>query len=325
MELGRDINFHCRARHCGRRFRARPGRVEPVADREWQPEDYFAICPDCTNEAGQAAWELSLAKGHAHATGPKTPEGRAASAANLAGHPNAADVTRTRFNALRHGLYAETATYWPSRPGQYPQCETCEHHNNGCDDYKPTRELPPACLKKTELLMRYQIAFQTRDPKMLSQDQATLQALAYSLVNDMFLTVIRDGSTLRTPEWRFVMDKEGKQEVAFVKYIDDVGIERTITKVERHPLLGPIIEFMQRNGMTLPDSGMTAKVKDEEETIQGFLQADASTRESEAEFREKQSRTLEGLSVLIERSQQTKKRDPVLLEHQANDKAGGDG
>jgi len=43
-------------------------------------------------------------KGWANATGPKTPEGKAAVRKNLAGHPTPEETRRTRFNALKRML-----------------------------------------------------------------------------------------------------------------------------------------------------------------------------------------------------------------------------
>ncbi len=313
-----ELHFHCRA--CGLRFEALPTRTEPRPEREFLPTAYFSGCRSCGAEAEQVAWEVNLAKAWGNATGPKTEAGKAASAANLKGHPTPEEAKITRFNAMKHGVFAETAQYFPARPGQYPHCETCEHFNNGCNPY-PVRghKNPPACLKRTELFMDFTIAFETRDPKMLNRYQARLQALVWQLTNDMILTIIKDGVSLRTPEWAF--DKEGTLRIA--SYIDESGDSRTIQKVEAHPLLKLIIEYMNRNGMTLPDSGMTMKIKDEQETVSGFLEQDKKAIDGASDFRERQTAALEKLGSLIERSRQRASRDPVLLEHQALEKQDG--
>lgn len=312
------LNFHCRK--CGDRFEAEPSATVDCPEREWQPAEYFADCPSCGAQAAQAAWEVNLAKAHAHATGPRTPDGLAAATKRLSGHPTPEEAKRTRFNALKHGAFAGTALYWPSRPGAYAECDTCEHFNRGCDIRPPPgRKNPLGCLKKSELMMQFQIAFDAGDPTMLKQHAATMQAAVFHMVNDMIRTVIRDGMTLRTPEWQF--DKDGVLHVA--TYTDGMGEERTIEKVEAHPLLKYVIEYMNRNGMTLPDSGMTMKVKDEQENIRGFLDADNAKAESALEFQERATKALEGLAGLVERSQQRKLQDPVLIEHQTQEHSDG--
>lgn len=318
MDPGKALHFHCRA--CGERFEAEPSRTAPAAGRDWQPVDYFAVCPMCSTEAAQAGWELGLAKAWTMATGPKTAAGIQATTANLKGHPTPEEAQRTRFNAMKHGAMAKTATYWPAKPGAYPHCASCEHLNNGCNvNPRYGHKNPPACLKRVELFMRFNIAFETRDPKLLSDHQATLQALVWQLTNDMILTVIQDGVSLRSPEWFY--DKEGTFHLA--QYINDAGEQQTIQKVEAHPLLRFVIEFMNRNGMTLPDSGMTMKAQDEEEQIRGFLKQDGAAQDESLEYQKRQTQALEGLRGLIERSQSRMARDPVLIEHEALDQKGG--
>src|SRR3546814_16753032 len=129
--------------------------------------------------------------------------------------------------------------------------------------------------------MQCQIAVESGDPTMLRDQNATLQALAWQMVSDMYRTVIKDGVSLRTPEWS--IDKDGVCHIA--DFIDEYGEKRTIYKVEAHPLLKVIIEYMNRNGMALPDSGMTMKVRDENETVKGFLDQQGETAERSEERR----------------------------------------
>src|SRR3546814_16006221 len=78
---------------------------------------------------------------------------------------------------------------------------------------------------------------------------------------------------------------------------------------------------MNRNGMALPDSGMTMKVRDENETVKGFLDQQGETAESGLQYQERQTKALEGLAALVDRSQRRQARDPVLIEHQALEKS----
>lgn len=313
------LSFHCQA--CGARFESLPGRIEPRPDREWQPNDYFARC-SCGAEAAQAAWELNLSKAWAHATGPRTDAGKLASAANLKGHPTPEETRRTRFNAMKTGVFAKTAQYWPARPGKYPHCETCEHFNQGCNDDNhrdAAHKNPPACLKRTELFMNFQIAFETRDPKMLTDRMSTLQALTWQMVNDMILQVIQDGVSLKTPRWYY--DKDGVFHLA--EYNDkETGENKLLHEINAHPLLRMIIEFMNRNGMALPDSGMTFKVQEDQEAIRGFLANTEQGQENAQLYQERQTKALEGLEALVQRSQRRTARDPVLIEHDAIEQQG---
>lgn len=310
-----ELSFHCQA--CGARFESSPGRIEPRPEREWQPNDYFAKCA-CGREAAQAAWELNLAKAWVNATGPQTPEGIAKVSKNL--RPLTPEETkRTRFNAMKSGVFAKTAQYWPAKPGKYPHCATCEHFNKGCNDdnhRSGAHQNPPACLKRIELFMDYQIAFDARDPKMLTKYHSSMQALAWQLTNDMILQVIQDGVSLKSPEWYY--DKDGGFHLA--QSVKDDGTVEQIYKVESHPLLRSIIEFMNRNGMTLPDSGMTMKVKEEADDIKGFLEQTEAQRENALEFQQRQTKALEGLAALVDRSHQRMARDPVLIEHASIEK-----
>lgn len=306
------IRFHCNA--CGVDFDGKPARVEDAPEQEWHPFSYFAPCPACTAEAPQASWERNLWKAWTNRTGATTPEGKARVAQNLEGHPTPEEAKRTRFNAMKHGLYAKTANYYPAKPGKYPHCAECEHFGKACQANPPrSHRNPPACLKRIELFMNFHVAFESRDPGMLTRYMADIQAMAFQLTNDMIRQVIMDGTALSTPEWHF--DKEGKLHIA--EYTDANGLPQTILRTKAHPLLPLIIEMMSRNGMALPDSGMTMKVKDEQETVRGFLEGQGQAAESALEFQERQTRSLEQLSVLVARSQQRQARDPVLLEHAA--------
>ena len=252
-----------------------------------------------------------------NATGPKSANGKAIAAKNLEGNNQPEQIARSRFNAMKHGVFAKTATYYPAKPGKYPHCASCEHLNNGCNEFRvPGKKNPPACLKRIELFMDFHIAFDTRDPALLTKYHANLQAMVFQLTNDMILAIVQQGVSLVTPEWHF--DKDGG--LHFVTYTDEVsGENRQVMQTVAHPLLKVLIELMNRNGMALPDSGMTMKVKDDTEQLQGFLQADGARTESELAYKERQTRALEGLASLIERGKARQAKDPVLLEHKAMD------
>lgn len=317
-----EVNFRCPT--CGHSFACAPERVEDAEDQPWHPWRYAAECPICGAEAGQAGWERGLLKAHANATGPRTAEGKAATAANLEGHPTPEEAKRTRFNALKHGAFAQTASYFPARPGGYPHCQTCEHFNAGCDEDAKPRDNPPACLKRTELFMRHQVAFETGDPKMLTDLRANTQAALQAIIDDMILAVTAQGVTLHSPEW-WVDAKNGTQGI--VHYPDPrTGEQRIVWRTEAHPLLKTLLDYIARNKMTLEDMGMTPKVQDDQEIIRGQLDQEGQQQESRLDYEQRQAEALEGLQSMIQRSQQRASQDPVLIEHQQADGEGeGDG
>jgi hypothetical protein len=302
-----DVNFHCRAKGCGAKFRARPDRSAPAPEREHHPFAYFARCPECTAEAGQAAWEISLLAAWPNATGPKTPEGKAASAANLKGHPTPEEALLTRFNGMKHGLFARVANFFPAKPGRYPQCEGCEHLE--------TRACVPqrACLKRTELYLRHQVAFDTRDPRLLVQLRSDTQAGIQGLIDDMLLTIAQDGGPrLKTPEWYY--DKDGEFHLA--KFIDaDTGQEVQLHKLEAHPLLAMLMLYISKNAMTLHDLEMTPRSQDEADALEGFMDQHEPEKQASIEHQQRQTAALENLSAMIERSRERRGHDPVLIEH----------
>ena len=294
----------CECRHS---FEAEPGRVEPVSDQDWHPYIYYAECQSCGAEAAQAAWQRGLLKAWSKSTGPKTPEGKAASAANLEGHPTPDEAKLTRFNAMKHGLFARTAMVFPAKPGKYPHCEGCEHlETRACVEQR-------ACLKRAELLLKHQVAFESGDPSMLMGLRADTQAMVQALIDDMLLTIAMDGGPrLKSPEWYY--DKDGEFHLA--AYTDSESGELVqIHKLEAHPLLKPLIDYLSKNTMTLADLEMTPRSHDETEAMRGFLDGKSADEESALDYQARQTRALEKLSEQIERSQQRLRHDPVLIEH----------
>ena len=238
-------------------------RVEPCPEQAHHPHAYFCECGACGAEAEQAAWQRALLKAWVSATGPKTADGLARTAANLEGHPTPEEARLTRFNAMKHGLFARTAKYFPAKPGSYPHCETCEHMETlAC---LPQR----ACLKRAELLLQHEVAFETGDPGLLTGLRASTQAMVQALIDDMLLTIALDGGPrIKSPEW--FSDKDGGFHLA--QYVDDFTKElRQIYKLEAHPLLKHLIDYLAKNNMTLADLEMTPKARDEQDALRGYL------------------------------------------------------
>ena len=278
---------------------------------EAHPWAYLATCPECEAQAQQASWERALLKAWANATGPTSAAGKATVRENLRGHPDAEAVRRTRFNAVKHGLFARTATYFPAKPGKYPHCDGCEYLDNVC--WSQT-----ACLKRTELFLRHHVAFESRDPALLSDLRADTQAAVQGLINDMILTIAQDGGP-RVKEVVWYYDREGTFHLA--QWVDERGEERQIHELKAHPLLKPLIDYISRNAMTLADSGMTPRVAEEQDALEGHLADQSGDRTEALEFQRRATSALEDLRGMIARSQERVRADPVLLEHEG----GGDG
>lgn len=308
MSQDRDITFRCS--YCYRTWAGEPARIEDAPDQPWHPFRYFDTCATCQAEVPQVAWERNLFRAWANATGPKTPEGKAASAANLDGHPTPEEARRTRFNAMKHGLRAETATFYPAKPGKYPHCDGCQYYLNGCS----TESV--ACMLRTELFMRHHIAFETKDPAMLTGLHASLQANVRAIIDDMILAIIRTGVELRSPE--FGISKDG--EVVLVKVVnpDTMQLEQ-VWKFTAHPLLKLLFDSLGKNSLSLSDLGMTPRVQEDQDIIRGHLDDEKHSSTEALEYQKRQTEALEGLSVLIARSRERVARDPVLIEHQAED------
>ena len=307
-EVLKLINFSCRTGHCGQKFRAEPARVEEHVERPTHPWAYFAACPKCGEEAAQAAWEIGLLNQLGKHTGPKTPEGIAATTANLAGHPTPEEAQRTRFNAMKHGLFARVATYFPAKPGKYSHCDGCEYEiDKGCVSFG-------ACVKRTELFLQHHIAFETKNPELLTMLRADTHAGAHAVISDILRAILADGVSQTVPKMYY--DKDGECHV--FKYKNASGEEVTVSEKFAHPLIKHLFEGMSKLGMTLNDLAMTPRVQNDEEIIKGHLDGVQTQQADVLEFQKQVSRQLGDLRSMIDRGRERISRDPVLIEQQAS-------
>ncbi len=300
-----QVTFSCTP--CQYQWQAEPARVEPAPERG-HPFAYFAVCPICREEAPQIAWEIGMMSRWARATGPKTDAGKAKSAANLEGHPTPEEALRTRYNALKHGLSARQAKFFPARPGKYPHCKTCDIDHFVC-------RAQPACLKRTELFMRHHVAFELQDPDLLTEIQADMQAGVSALIEDMLLAIISDGVAIKEPKGGY--DKDGFFRLA--QFMDENGDRHVLTELKANPLLKVLGEYLSRNNLNLADLNMTPKVKVDQDMQMGHLQRSDEDRESLLDLQKKQATALESLMGYVQRSRARMANDPVLLEHQESE------
>ncbi len=306
------MNFRCSV--CRHPWSAEPDLVEPDPDPEaaHHPWRYFGTCPACDASAQpQAAWERGLLKAHQMSTGPKTPAGQAASAANLAGHPTPEEALRTRFNAMKHGLNARVATYFPAKPGGYAFCERCDVDRYWCADQ-------PACVKQTELFMLHSAAFEQRNPRALAKIHGDLHAALVASLQMCLQAVLGDGVVIKTPRLETVPDAEGVMRSQVVSYVDGNGEVRQIYDYQSNPAFKPIADLVTRLGLNLSDLGMTIKAQEDEEAqLRGRLGSEAKPMEALESFSARMAAALEAMPALVSKARQVAEQDPVLLEHEA--------
>lgn len=309
-----DVRFKCPG--CLERWEAAPDVVEDAPQDAWHPWRYFARCPVCGTDGHQDPTERALLKAWAHSTGPTTDEGRqrcieaGTEAAQKPKDPSV--LARTRFNGLKHGLSARVATFYPARPGKYPHCNGCEYLDSIC--WKQT-----ACLKRTELFLKHHVAFETKNPELLTELNADLHSNLRALLDDMILAVISDGATLKSPEW--YTDKDGC--IRLVAFLDDRTQEmKHLQKIEAHPLLKHIKELVQAAGLSMSDLGMTPKAREAQDEVSGHLAGQRVNAEQLVDYSRRQAEALEQLSGLIKGARDAAAADPVLIEYQQGQRDG---
>lgn len=301
---------------CGRcrgTFTATPDLVDDDTDNPAHPFRYFANCPDCGQDSvPQASWERALMKAHQEATGPTSAEGKQASAANLAGHPTPQEARLTRFNAMKHGMEARTASYFPAKPDGYAFCKQCEVDRGYCAGQ-------PACVKQTEIFMLHHAAMDQRDPKVLGKIHADLAASLTATLQMCIQTVLQDGVVIKAP--RVELSKDGTP--VTLTYLDAQGDVQTIYDYHANPLFKPIADFITRIGLTMSELGLTPKAAEEDDPAGiGSLQlVGGSSKEALADFSKRAALAMSGVREQLGRAQTRMRSDPVLIEHEAQ----GDG
>lgn len=304
-----SLSFRCPL--CRTRWEGPPDVIEDAPDLPHHPWRYFSDCPRCSQRrVPQCQSERALMRAWAsdNKPGAKTDAGRRQCAINLRGDPE--QPRRARFNALKHGAYARTATYFPSRPGEYPHCTGCPYLEDDCE------RGPEPCKRRTELFFRHHLAFDTADPEVLRPLNSDLQANVRALIDDMILALISDGVALRTP--KVGQDKDGAWSTAY-STDPETGERRLVIEVNAHPLLRQLGDMLAKNKLSLGDMGMTPQAREDQDDALGRLANDERHQEAALEYQARQTEALEGLAALIERSREKSARDPILLEHRESD------
>lgn len=295
------VTFYCSS--CSHRFSAEPDVVIDSGDGGVHPWEYFADCEICGERCAQIYWERNLMRAVGKQTGPKTPSGKAASAAN-GGQLTDEQKSRTRFNGLKHGRYLKQRSYFDARPGQYAFCKSCSVPYETCAENT-------VCITQTAHMTRMIEAYESKDPSKILDMMAHKQAHFQSILDMAILAVINEGASIHQP----VYEKNKDGEVTFPEYMDSSGEMRHLIEIKAHPLLRFIADAFQKNTMSLADFSLTPKVQDADETGGGYLDAGAQHGSDSNDYQRRQALALENLSGLIENSRQKAARDPVLIEH----------
>jgi hypothetical protein len=301
------VTFRCLG--CKHVWKEKPPKIEEAPERESHPWRYFADCPECGRaDVEQASWERAMLAAYGRHTGPRTEAGKRRSSLNRVLTPHTEEeIARTRFNRLKHGLYAKVQVFFPAKPGKYPHCNGCRWLDNGCGEWDHG-----ACLVQTELFLRHRIAYQTRNAGLLTELAADRQAHTQALISNLLIAIAQGGVEIRRPH--YVSDKDGN--VKLVEYVDANGDVRRVEDVLANPLIKPLYELLAKNSEILTREGMTEKAQEDDEQLRGFIHRDEQQQVALADHAKEQSAKLEKLLDLVERSRERQKRDPVLIEHQ---------
>jgi len=295
------VTFKCSP--CSNTFNISPSRVEDAPDRDWHPWRYFAKCSGCGEEVGQLPTQVALMASFGKHTGPKTKAGKIASAKNIEGHPTPEEAQRTRFNAMKHGLNARVAMFFPSKPGSYDQCESCDISYAVC-------KAEPACMRQTELFMRHRIAVEHGDATMLNDLNADTQANLRAIMDNIILSVLNKGVAIETPSWYH--DKDGGFHLA--EYMGDGGEMVQLTELAAHPLLKFMMEMVSKNSLSLSDLALTPKVASEDEDLKGFLDVNKTQGATALDYQRKSADQMDKLLSLIDGNKPSPNREPITID-----------
>lgn len=265
-------------------------RVQKRPDSTPHPFEYFATCPLCGSEIPEAAFMKNLYRAWLNPTGTKSPE---VSAQNL---PDPHDGRR-RFNALKHGLFAKKAKYFPAKVGQYAECTDCV--------YSQECEEGGICLEITKLRMMVTRAFDSKNPELLQPLFQDIQSDMFVLLKRMMNQVMADGVALKAPV--FCGSKDGP---VLVKDADN----KQIIETSAHPLIKAIGDLIQKNGLSLSDLQMTPKTQIDQSIALGNLAAGQTQRLTLQQMHEERKGIMEDFLAKMAGSTANRESDPIYQE-----------
>ncbi len=244
-------------------------------------EDDVAVaeCPIC----GQPCQEVPryytrMYKMWQHATGPRTPEGKA----------------RSRLNNWKHGLRAQAATILaPAIPGKFLECNGCEYRRQ-CED-----EQWKYCPVNLEPIMKFIKAYQEGRVTDLRELAAFSQGHVFQAVRMMFQELYKRGVIVKSEKKS--MGKNGQQFIS--------------EELKANPVLARIPEFLALLGFTAEQQMMTPKVEQDDENVKGFLEAEKAKSEKLEEYMAKQAKAVEDLKTRIQKAALQRQADEALRRH----------
>lgn len=290
LTLKESTTFRCNS--CKQNLELPVERVEDLPAEELHPFEYFAHCPTCRSEIKEAPFLKNLYRAWSNITGTKSPE---KSAANL---PSPNDPRR-KFNALKSGIYAKAAKYFPAKVGRYPECGGCEHSHE-C-------EAIGICLEVSKLKMMVMHAFDSKDPAALQPLFEEIQGDLFVLIKRLIFRALKDGVILEAPVF-------GNSQFGPILLKDDQGNQ--VIEFTAHPALKLLTDLIQKNGLSLADLQMTPKTQADHAAQMGNLKGQADDRMSAKEFEQKKLEQTQKFFDALTTATARRERDPVFQAHQ---------
>lgn len=232
-----ERTFYCKRVELHERWvwRSKEYIANPDEDSE---HEYLCNCPICGAPTGDVDHRYyGRWKGWQNCAGPKTEKGKA----------------RSRLNGWKHGGAArQYHMIAPALPGKFSECETC-NERDACEN-EPYKYCPVILAP----MMHFLQAFNEGNIEDLRDFAGMNQMRLFQTVQMMFREIQKNGTMVE--RWREVSKGE-------VTTRESLGFEA-------NPLITKIIDAMQALGHTAEQQMATPKVKQDDDTIKGFLNAE---------------------------------------------------
>lgn len=278
MEEKEIRTFYCKRTELHDRWVWRTDEYVVNPDDE-SPHEYLSNCPICDAPTGDVDDQYySRWKGWQASTGPKTEKGKA----------------RSRLNGWRHGGSARKFHMLaPALPGKFAECETCmERSDCESEPYK-------YCPVLLGPMMRFQQAFVEGRIDELRDFAGMNQLRMMQTVQMMFRELQTKGLMVeKTRE----TEKDGK-------------FTRESLGFEANPLISKVIDYLQALGHTAEQQMATPKTVQDDETLQGYLQAEGDKRVTLEEYKALQQQRLLALGAAVRRGNLQAASDPAMKRY----------